>query len=423
MLRQPAEQLSFDSSWSAATAEPSLRGARVLFLVDEITAITDGGTERQILQMIDICNQSGMHPQICVFRGTKWLTPQLACCPVTHFQIGRIASLHGVLSLIQLRRWMAAQKIDILQTFFSDANLIGPCLGRLAGIPIILGTRRNLNHASTDGLSRFQSRLQAFANRLTTHILANSQAVLERTIESEHISRKSISIVYNGIDLSQMRPAPEQRVSTRRALGVKNDQILVGNVSGLRAIKGVQLFVDAAAEAYRRDPRLRFLIVGDGELKAQLEEAIRNYELENIIRLNGAAEDVRPYLAAFDMAVLCSHAEGFSNSLLEYMACGVPVIATDVGGNREALGSCGLLIRPDVQELAGAIQAMTKPQMRSSFGAAALIKVMEFDLAVARERVTEIYAHYLTDAASRKRRPVPNFAAHTLPRSSKAGEA
>jgi glycosyltransferase involved in cell wall biosynthesis len=420
MAQQQTEQLSFDSLWSPAKG--SLRGAKILFLVDEISAITDGGTERQILQMIEICNQCGMSPQICVFRGTRWLTADVSGCPVTRFQIGKFTSWRGLRSLVQLMRWICAQKVDILHTFFPEANLIGPCIGRLAGIPVVLGTRRNLNHACENGRASLLLRLQSLVNPLANQIIANSQAVLDRIVESERVSRKRICVVYNGIDLAHMRPALELRASMRKALGITDDQILVGNISGLRAVKGVQLFVDAAAKTYRHNPRLRFLLVGDGELKPQLEQSISALGLENIIRLNGPAEVVRPYLAAFDLAVLCSYAEGFSNSLLEYMACGVPVIATDVGGNREALGSCGLLIPPETTALASAIQTMSDSQTREKFAAAALLKVKQFDLAIARERMAQLYSYYLTQAGS-GRRPVSQFIAHVLAMPLKAEKA
>ncbi|MGB0122683.1 MAG: glycosyltransferase [Silvibacterium sp.] len=396
-------------------------GAKILFLVDEMSAITAGGTERQLLQMIEICKSNGMRPWVCVFRNTLWLTPEIAGCPVTHLHIEKLISWRGFLSLVRLTRWVHKQKPDILQTVFSEANLIGPCIARLAGVPIVLGTRRNLNHPRREDPHRWGLRLQTLANLLVNQVIANSRAVLERIVESEGISRRRICVVYNGIDLSEMRPAPHLRAPMRQTLGMKHDEILVGNVSGLRSIKGVQLFVDAAAESYRRDPRLRFVLIGDGELQEQMEQSIQRYGLEGVFTLAGAAEDVRPYLAAFDIAVLCSYAEGFSNSLLEYMACGLPVIATDVGGNREALASSGMLIQPDVQQLAGAIQVMSAPEVRNHFAACALRQVTNFDVSIAHDRMTRLYSHFLAAFGSKKRR-VAQLIAHMPPRLKKIEE-
>ncbi len=415
MLTSRIQQPILQARGVAATSPDSLRGGRILFLIDEMAALTAGGTERQILQMIGICKRNGMEPHLCFLRHTRWLTPELAGCPVTHFSIEKLASPHGLRSLAELTLWIKARRFHILQTFFSEANMIGPVVARMAHVPVVLGTRRNLNHPMNE-LPRFGLlRLQGWTNRLVDMIIANSNAVLERIIETEGVRRDRICVVYNGIDLTYMQPRPDLRQAARRALGLKEHHLLVGNVSGLRKIKGVRMFVNAAAEASRHDPRLRFLLIGDGHLKSELLQVIRMYGLQKVFCLAGAAEDVRPHLAAFDIGVLSSHAEGFSNSLLEYMASGVPVIATDVGGNREALGSCGLLIPPETQNLATAIQFMCDPRVRREFATAALERVKEFDIELANKRLTEIYARYLEKAGLGKQSHVQNIA-HREPR-------
>lgn len=388
---EAATDLSRNHAKEQGTSSP-----KILFLIDEMSAITAGGTERQLLQLVEIAQRSGLSPQICVLRGTEWLTSQVAGCGVKHFQIGTICSRSGLTALKDLLGWIRQEKFQILQAFFSESNLLGPWAGRMAGVPIILGTRRNLNHAMKDGPNRLGLRMQWVSNLLVNQIIANSEAVLERVAESEWGSRRKLCVVYNGIDPTQMQPKPGSRAKLRRELGLADNEILVGNVSGLRRIKGVDLFVEAAALAYRRHPSLRFVLVGDGELREEIESLVQARGLTAAFRIAGAADDVRPYLAAMDVAVLCSMAEGFSNSLLEYMAAELPIVATDVGGNREALGGCGILIEPGKpDDLANAIGSMVDGDSRRKFASGGLLAVQRFDVKIAEARMSEIYWSHL----------------------------
>ena len=157
------------------------RGPRILFLIDEVTSITAGGTERQLLQLVQIAIKTGLSPQICVLRGSNWLTPELAGCPVTQLHWRTLGSPASLLTLMRTVRWMRSQRFAVLQTFFSESNLIGPWMGRMAGIPVVLGTRRNLN-VEAAALGRMSLVTQWASNLLVSGILANSEAVLRRTV-------------------------------------------------------------------------------------------------------------------------------------------------------------------------------------------------------------------------------------------------
>lgn len=372
------------------------RGPRILFLIDEVTSITAGGTERQLLQLVQIAIKTGLSPQICVLRGSNWLTPELAGCPVTQLHWRTLGSPASLLTLMRTVRWMRSQRFAALQTFFSESNLIGPWMGRMAGIPVVLGTRRNLN-VEAAALGRMPLVTQWASNLLVNGILANSEAVLRRTVATERAPLRKMLVAYNGIDVPAITPAPHHRAQMRATLGLSEQDILVGNISGLRAVKGVDLFIEAASIASKVESRLRFVLVGEGDMHEKLSLLIKEKNLSRTFFLPGPAKDVRPYLAAMDIAVLCSHAEGFSNSLLEYMAAGVATIATDVGGNREALGGNGLLIEPGNPEaLAAAIRSLINPGLRRALGHAARQAVSRFDLAVAEERTATIYKHFIS---------------------------
>ncbi len=372
--------------------QPAAR--RLLILVEGMAAITAGGTERQILQMVRIARNNGLVPELAILRETRWLTEEMAGCPVTFFDIKKLSSVQGLGEMRRLLRWMRRGRFHILQTFFSDANLIGPVLARLAGISVVVTTRRNLNPVPMNN-SRATPVLRWLANRLTDHVLANSQAVVERVIEMERVPRERLAVVYNGVDIEQLRAPHGAGLDLRHRLGLGSGDLLIGNVSGLRKVKGIDMFVEAALLAHQRDRKLRFMVVGDGEERSSIEQLIAAHGLQGVITLAGAQVDIRPYLAAMDIAVLCSSAEGFSNSILEYMAFGLPVIATDVGGNREALRNAGLLIPPNApRALADAICELRDTQRRDELSYAALKEVHRFDLATAEKAMGRHYAAY-----------------------------
>ena len=315
-------------------------------------AITAGGSERQVLQLIRFLTQAGESPKLCVLRDTKWLTEEQAGCPVVFWNVRSLSTLSDLRKLAELKDWIRSGNFDAILTMFWEANLVGPILARWAGVPIVVGCRRNLNY----WMSSRVAILQRVSNLFTTALLANCEAVKEVVTKMEHASPAKIKVLYNGIDTSRFRLNPEQRSIIRRALGIADHEVVVGNVSTLRPVKGLDLFVQAAARVAKQNSKCRFVLVGDGPEQPAIETAIRNHGLQGSFVLAGPQVDVVPFLNAFDIAVLSSYSEGFSNSILEYMAARLPCIATDVGGNAEALGDSGILVPPnDPAALAAAI--------------------------------------------------------------------
>jgi len=367
------------------------RPLRILFLVEEMEAITAGGTERQILQMIRLLREAGMEPEVCVFRHTAWLTEDLAGCPVHNAGIGKLASVRAIPQFWRLVRWMRARRFDVVQTFFIEANILGPGLARLAGVPLILGSRRNLNY----WMKPHHLILQRISNRFASRLVANCEAVRQKVAAMERFPLDRIDVIYNSIDAEHFRPDPEIRRRMRNEFQIGEEQVVIGNVSTLRPVKGVQHFVAAAALVRDRAPAARFVVIGDGPLRPAIEQQIADLQLGSVFRLLGSQEQIAPYLQAMDIAVLSSESEGFSNSILEYMAAGLPCVATDVGGNREALGdAAGAIVRPsDAGELAAAIISLITEQNRRINPAVKGIARVDavFSLRGARAKLTDYY--------------------------------
>ena len=246
--------------------------------------------------------------------------------------------------------------------------------------------------------------LQWSSNFLVDQILSNSQAVRDCVVQTELAPPAKLRVIYNGINLQAVAPLPGMRAKLREELGLSPFDLFVGNISGLRWIKGIDVFIEAAAIAYAANPSLRFVVVGDGKTQGEIESLIRARRLSAVVTMVGAIKIFVLYLAAMDIAVLCSRAEGFSNSILQYMAAGLPTIATDVGGNREALEGAGILVpADDARRLADAIGTLKDPDVRKRYGKAARNAVQRFSLAEAELNMREFYEGQLQNKAIARR--------------------
>jgi len=150
-------------------------------------AITAGGTERQILQMIRLLREAQMEPEICIFRDTAWLTEDVAGCPVHNAGIGKLLSVRATPQFWRLVRWMRTKRFDVVQTFFIEANILGPILARFAGVPLILGSRRNLNY----WMKPHHLVLQRISNRFVSRLVANCEAVRQESLRNGSIPPRS----------------------------------------------------------------------------------------------------------------------------------------------------------------------------------------------------------------------------------------
>ncbi len=347
---------------------------RVLFLIDEVEGLAAGGTERQLFQIIQSLSGSEFQVEIAVLRGS--FSSDAAGCPVHYLNFPRkLASLGGIHSLFRLRSWMHSRRFDIVHTFFADANLIGPIAAKLAKVPGVVGGRRNLNHWMSPAFARFQR----ISNMFVDVLLANSEMVKQAVCRTERVRASKIEVIYNAIDTDRFQKNLQIRAKFRREFGFADNHVVIGNVANLRAIKGVPDFLEAAAIVTRTDPNCRFIQVGEGELRDSIEARIDELGLRSTFLLLGRRSDVPDLLSAFDVGVLTSHAEGFSNSILEYMAAELPLVVTDVGGNREALGETGIMVDPgDIGGIASALQRLASDaDLRRTMGASAFHRVRE----------------------------------------------
>jgi glycosyltransferase involved in cell wall biosynthesis len=252
----------------------------------------------------------------------------------------------GILPLIRLRRILAVSQPEILAFNTPRAIILGNLASRGSSVRVRLIFRR-VNFPLRDSpITRLKY------TRGIDCIVAISESIRQQ-LQAASVPGRLIRTIYEGLDLSLFPPRrpPDQDSSSR--------PIVVGTIASLSPEKGLTHLVEAAALIPHAGSRLRFVIVGDGECRADLERQVLDKGLEGIFRFAGFQNQTLPYLYSFDMFVLPSISEGLSSAILAAMAASLPVIATRVGGIPELVQhlSSGMLVPPrDPAALAGAIE-------------------------------------------------------------------
>jgi len=244
---------------------------------------------------------------------------------------------------------MREREIDVVHSQMYRSNVPATVAARLAGKRHVWSQIHNVD--SWD--SRRQVAVDRWLCRWREGILAVSEGVRRDAIEKLRLPAERVRVLYNGVDLSRFAPGGD-RDSLRREIGVGEDDFVFLFAARLVEQKRPQDFLELArrllgSTAHRaRGEPARFWLAGDGKLRGELEAQAASIAGHERIRFLGPRDDMPRVMAAADALVMTSTREGFSNSLLEALASGLAVIATDVGGNAEAIrsGQDGLIVPP-----------------------------------------------------------------------------
>lgn len=270
-----------------------------------------------------------------------------------------IRPLHDLLAVIQLVRLFRKLRPAIVHTHSSKAGILGRWAAWFARVPVVVHTVHGygVTPQQPAWLRKMLIGLERLTGRVTTHWVAVSKADIQQGLRWALFTRDRVSLVRPGIDPRMFSTAlsDSQRTCLRAEVGVQDGEWLVGTVACLKPQKAPLDFVAVAERVCRRLPSVRFVLVGDGELREPVEAAIRKAGLQERLRLLGWRRDIPALMQALDVFLLTSHWEGLPRVLLEARASGLPVVATRVGGSEEAIveGEHGWLCRAgDVDGLA-----------------------------------------------------------------------
>jgi glycosyltransferase involved in cell wall biosynthesis len=288
----------------------------------------------------------------------------------------------------ELYRIMRRERIDVLHAHMPRASAPGSVLARLARVPVVISHE----HGSAIEGKRIRPLLDRHVvARLSTLVLAVSEWDRRQLIELERIPADKIAVMPNGI----VAPSPSGS-DVRPGLGLSDRDRLIGAVGRLYPEKAYDDLIRAVTLLDGGSGPLACAIVGIGPEERRLRDLIDALGVGDRVRLVGRRSDVPDFIRALDVAVLCSRREGSPLALLEYMAGGAPIVASDVGGIPEILedGVSGLLVAPsDPSALAGALQrVLDDRELARRLGEAARARQRsEYDLDVVVARLQELY--------------------------------
>lgn len=306
-------------------------------------------------------------------------------------------------ALVQLVRLIREFRPHILHTHTAKAGVLGRIAARLVGVPIVIHTYHGhvfhgyFSPAKTRLLLAVERWLSGFTNLILTVSATVRQDLLSLGIGTP----ERLMVVPLGLDLDRFLVCESSRGQLRAELGIDPEAPLVGIVARLVPIKRHECFLRAAVEVARRYSGCQFLVVGDGERRAELERLGRHLALNDQVRFLGWRQDLERIYADLDLVVLTSANEGLPVSVIEAMASGKPVVATRVGGVPDLVedGVTGLLVPPEnpaaVAEAIGALLADAR--RRQTFGQAGRKRVYP---AFSAERLLEDMDRLYTELVS-----------------------
>jgi len=365
-----------------------------------IDSFHQGGSERQAVQLTRLLHESDrFRVQLASLNPDGMLRAEIEDLNFDEISSYPLNSFYDSNAVGQLRRFvrhLRAAKIDILHTHDFYTNIFGMTAGALARVPVRIASRRE-----TSGMrSPSQKKAQSFAYLLAHQVVANSEAVRQQLIE-EGVRDDKIRVIYNGLELDRVTPQSSLTRETALAALDLPDELhtrrFVTIVANMRHdVKDYPMFLRAARRVSEAVTESAFLLAGEGELMESIRAQARELRLERDAFLLGRCEKLAELFAVSDVCVLSSKAEGFSNSILEYMAAARPVVATDVGGAREAIveGETGYLVRSgdDAAMADRIISLLLEPEKAHAMGEQGRrIVTQKFSRHARLERTTELY--------------------------------
>jgi glycosyltransferase involved in cell wall biosynthesis len=369
------------------------RKFRVLHVIDSLDL---GGAQVVLENLIRHGNREQFEFEAAAMHGRGVYWDRLAALGVP---LHSLSFHHKVPLYVPRLVWLClTRRYDVIHTHLLAANVIAKPVATFCGVRV----RINHDHCN-DKLTdprRWALPADRLTNRLSTHVIAVSDSTRSFLVEKEGVPADRTTTVHNGIDLEKFRPRPEQRAAAREKWNLPANAFVVAGIGRLTFQKNFALFLDVAAAVVREHPHAVFVLVGTGEDEPALRAQAERLGLGERVRFLGYVADMPALWPAFDCLLLTSRYEGLPITILEAMACGTPIVASNLDGMREILrdGENADLVPPGepAPYTARVRRLITEAAVGTTHAHAALATVRAGYSAEAMARAVEsIYLRYL----------------------------
>jgi glycosyltransferase involved in cell wall biosynthesis len=385
---------------------------KVLFIIDCLQHWA--GTEKHLFKLVSRMDKQRYECCVCAFAANDEILREFnqAGAATLLLPLERIYGLAGLKQAVRLFRFIKRHGIDVVQLFHFASEIFGLLVARLAAVPVVITSKRDTGFLN----NRWHNLALRLVDPLFDRTICVSEAVMKELAARKLLNPKKAVVIYNGVDIDEFSNCAHGRCEEKRRLGLHLQAPVVMVVANLRPIKDFETFVAAAHKVLQVQPNARFVIVG-GEYSTdagavpsyqeKIEAQAQRLGLNGNLTFLGGRSDVPHLLALSDVCVLTSLSEGFSNTLLEYMAATKPVVATDAGGNREAVihGETGFIVplKSANQTAEAIIKLLQDENLAARMGRAGRQRVEKFFLMDKMvQRFQTLYAELLSQARARR---------------------
>jgi glycosyltransferase involved in cell wall biosynthesis len=348
-----------------------------------VRSLEVGGSQRQLAALAAGLANRGHDVAVAVFYKNGPNEEALAGSGARLLDLGKASRWDIFGPFLRLWRFIRAERFDILYAFLpTQTTLSALLIPSGSRLRLVFGVRAaGMQAAHYDALSALMYRLEVWLSRRANLIIANAEAGRTDAIV-RGMRADRIVVVPNGIDTVRISPDRGLGRAFRQKWGVPDGSFIIGMVARLDPMKDHETFLYAAAEFARLDPEARFVCVGDGtdEYRARLKALAQLLNIDKYVVWAGQLNDARMVHNAFDIATLSSSfGEAFPNSIGESMACGVPVVATNIGDVAVIVGDCGEVVPPRRPDLlcAGWVKMQRRMKDKPDVGMGGRTRVIE----------------------------------------------